>query len=107
MKRYMAHFVCCVLLLAGWSAPKANAQAAEARHRLRDRRFHRRRRGHVTDAALGAAAARADRLDGLGEARGIDVDGVDVGALGGEELRRRAAEARCRAGDEDRSTLET
>ena len=30
MKRYMAHFVCCVLLLAGWSAPKANAQATEA-----------------------------------------------------------------------------
>ena len=30
MKRYMAHFVCCVLLLAGWSAPKANAQAAAA-----------------------------------------------------------------------------
>lgn len=30
MKRSMAPVVCCVLLLAGWSATKANAQAAEA-----------------------------------------------------------------------------
>ena len=30
MKRKMASVVCCVLLMAGWSATKANAQAAEA-----------------------------------------------------------------------------
>jgi hypothetical protein len=83
-----------------------HVEAAEKLDRACDRRSDRRRVGDVASATLGRAARGADRLDGLGEALLVHVDGEHPRPLGGEGPRRGGAQPRGGAGDRDGTVRE-